>query len=553
MTSYRQSTSVESDLVARLEAVDRIRAEGGGRLPPAALVAAGELSDRAAARLRHGTDATVVALAGATGSGKSTLFNALVSPEGKEVAETGVRRPTTSETTAATFGPHRTDGLLEWLEVRQRHTVDKPGPLDGLVLLDLPDHDSVVTSHQLEVDRLVAVVDLLVWVLDPQKYADEVLHDRFLRRLSEHAAVMVFVLNQTDLVAAGERERWQNDARRLLEADGLSDVCIVMTSATTGDGLPQLVDVMTDRIAERTTAIARIDADLRTLAAHLGAVPRPPVVSASADRDLAHRLARAAGAATVGASVAAGYRHDATLATGWPFLRWTRRLRRHPLLALRSGRAPSERETTTGGDGESVPAARPGAIAVDRAGLDLALRDYADLRAGDAPSEWRRAVRRAATSQRDRLPAALGRNVLQVAAGPVRPPHWWRAVGSVQWLLAVTVLAGLAWLGVVSVMGYLKVPTDALLPEVWGWPVPTAMVAGGVVAGLLIGGLARFPAHIGARRRGLKAAAAIETEITSTARAFVINPVRSELDTWNELESSIDRIAGRSYTPGPHN
>ena len=37
-------------------------------------------------------------------------------------------------------------------------------------------------EHRLEVDRLVELVDLLVWVLDPQKYADAALHDRYLRR-----------------------------------------------------------------------------------------------------------------------------------------------------------------------------------------------------------------------------------------------------------------------------------------------------------------------------------------------------------------------------------
>ena len=52
------------------------------------------------------------------------------------------------------------------------------GELAGLVLLDLPDHDSTVAAHRIEVDRLVALVDLLVWVLDPQKYADAAVHER---------------------------------------------------------------------------------------------------------------------------------------------------------------------------------------------------------------------------------------------------------------------------------------------------------------------------------------------------------------------------------------
>ena len=33
--------------------------------------------------------------------------------------------------------------------------------------------------HHLEVDRLVDMADLLVWILDPQEYADAAIHDRY--------------------------------------------------------------------------------------------------------------------------------------------------------------------------------------------------------------------------------------------------------------------------------------------------------------------------------------------------------------------------------------
>ena len=72
------------------------------------------------------------------------------------------------------------DRLLDWLEVPRRHRHAPEPALDGLVLLDLPDHDSVKLEHRLEVDRLVGLVDVLVWVLDPEKYADAAVHDRYL-------------------------------------------------------------------------------------------------------------------------------------------------------------------------------------------------------------------------------------------------------------------------------------------------------------------------------------------------------------------------------------
>ena len=81
----------------------------------------------------------------------------------------------------------------------------------GVVLLDLPDHDSTEVSHHLEVDRLVQLADLLVWVLDPQKYADAAIHDRYLAPLATHRDVMLVVLNHIDTVPGGPA---RVDARR---------------------------------------------------------------------------------------------------------------------------------------------------------------------------------------------------------------------------------------------------------------------------------------------------------------------------------------------------
>ena len=180
----------------------------------------------------------MVALAGPTGAGKSTLFNALA---GRPLVREGVTRPTTSAATAAVFGPPD-ERLLDWLEIPSRHTLDGGAP-DGLVLLDLPDFDSVEASHRLEVDRLVRLVDLLVWVVDPQKYADAALHDRYLRPLAGHAAAMLVVLNQSDRLGA-DADRAREDLARLLASAGLGEVPVLAASARTGDGLGALRSVL---------------------------------------------------------------------------------------------------------------------------------------------------------------------------------------------------------------------------------------------------------------------------------------------------------------------
>ena len=119
--------------------------------------------------------------------------------------------------------------------------------LDGLVLLDLPDHDSTELSHRAQVDRLVEMVDLFVWVLDPQKYADAALHERYLRPLAGHAAVTVIVLNQIDLLSPTDVEECVRDLQRLLAEDGMPKVPVIPLSAKTGAGMSRFISVLRGR------------------------------------------------------------------------------------------------------------------------------------------------------------------------------------------------------------------------------------------------------------------------------------------------------------------
>src|SRR5215213_2380902 len=125
----RRETGLPERLAALREAVEL--AEGRLEVPEVARARA--LLAKAGARTALG-DATVVALAGATGSGKSTLFNAL---SGSEVSVPGVRRPTTGVAHATVWGDEGADRLLDWLEVPRRYRHEPESALDGLVLLDL--------------------------------------------------------------------------------------------------------------------------------------------------------------------------------------------------------------------------------------------------------------------------------------------------------------------------------------------------------------------------------------------------------------------------------
>ena len=200
--------------LARLDdAIDAARSLG---LPTADAEA---VRAEAAERLRFPADTYLLALVGGTGVGKSSLLNALA---GQPVSEASARRPTTS--TPVAWVPHvsrdEVAGLLDWLEVRPEDVRDHDEPaLAGVAILDLPDLDSIERSHRERVEAVLPRVDAVVWVTDPEKYHDAVLHDEFLRRWVPRLDRQAVVLNKVDRLAPDDAERIRRDLERDLAGD----------------------------------------------------------------------------------------------------------------------------------------------------------------------------------------------------------------------------------------------------------------------------------------------------------------------------------------------
>ena len=275
-------------LLAEVERLDAALHRGGDRVPPEVRERVSALLAGVRDRLALGADHTVVALVGGTGSGKSTVFNALT---GLDFAEVGVRRPTTSQVTACVWA-HDASALLDWLGVDRDRRIERESELDGetqadlrgLVLLDVPDHDSIEAAHHQVVDRLIPQVDLLCWVVDPQKYADDALHSGYLQHLGGHEGAMLVVLNQVDTVPPGARGPLMADVGRLVRADGLAEVRTLAVSATTGDSMDTLRAVLAQTVAGRGVAELRADAELHDAAAALAEAVGPSEPELPVDR-----------------------------------------------------------------------------------------------------------------------------------------------------------------------------------------------------------------------------------------------------------------------------
>jgi hypothetical protein len=73
------------------------------------------------------------------------------------------------------------------------------------------------------------------------------------------------------------------------------------------------------------------------------------------------------------------------------------------------------------------------------------------------------------------------------------------------------------------------------LPEVYGVPVPTWLLVGGALAGILLAFLARLVNGAGARRRARAAARSLRAGVEAVGRELVVEPVEAELDTARRL------------------
>ncbi|MEO8273361.1 MAG: GTPase domain-containing protein, partial [Chloroflexota bacterium] len=219
-------------------------------------------------RLGIAPDAYVVALVGGTGVGKSTILNAL---GGEVVSPAGARRPTTGAPVAwvAADAVHEVQPLLERLGIDRARTHAR-ADLRSVVIVDLPDVDSLEAGHRATVAAVLPKIDVVAWVVDPEKYADAVLHDEFLREWMARLDRQVVILNKVDRLDTEARRRVATDIRRVIRQVVAREIPIIETAAADGEaGIATLREWLAEAAAAKTVVAGRIAAGGRAALSEL--------------------------------------------------------------------------------------------------------------------------------------------------------------------------------------------------------------------------------------------------------------------------------------------
>jgi hypothetical protein len=418
-------------------------------------------------------------------------------------------------------------------------------PLPATAILDLPDIDSLDPEHRARVEEVLPRVDAVLWVSDPEKYHDAVLHDEFLARWMPRLERQLMVLNKRDRLSPRDAELVARDLDRdaiRLAGSRSRRPDVVVVSARDGDLDPlrrwlasatEAKRVVRARVAASVVAGAEELARAAGIDPTLGARPilEPERRHAALDDATAAVLrvvdlpvlerqaisatrarARRRGAGPLGAVTSLLYRlsgREARVADPHGFLvRWRDRGSLAPAVEpLRAALAEPVRR--------AAPATR------------VALSGAVDPRRVDAA-----------------LAAAVDR---AVAAAPETPPSSlvWLLIGLAQTLTTFVLVVAAAWV----VLWIVARPAvdEIVLPVVGRVPIPFALLVGALVAGYVLARVLGLHAGWVGRRWARSLAGGVRRNVARSVGATAFG-------TLDELEADRRAIwnAARSIAASCH-
>ena len=178
-----------------------------------------------------------VVFMGGTGTGKSTLFNALCSAT---ISAAGMERPTTAAPVMYVHAKHSLDNTFHFSNpVSGEESTPSHAPtavkgliifehdrdeIDHLVMVDTPDLDSIDRENRRMAEDLYRLADLIIFVTSQEKYADEI-PSRTFGRVKKEGMPYFFLFNKAD-PAATRDEIIDFFRNRGMELDG-DRICFI--------------------------------------------------------------------------------------------------------------------------------------------------------------------------------------------------------------------------------------------------------------------------------------------------------------------------------------
>lgn len=551
---------------------------------------------------------TVIAVAGPSGTGKSTVVNTLA--RRNSLVPTGMHRPTTTELVAYVDAEVTAAPFLELSGIPRSVSVEfcttRSNPLrDSLgmvgeghqvrsaltqcghpIVVEVPD-TLLVPELTSAASQVLETADLILWTTDSQKYADAAFHSRisaFPRHPNSY-----FVLTHTEGLTESQLQTLNQELAAIAERIGVSPE-ILQISLYDESSLARFRETVAElshapearwrgeqaAIHHAATKLGQdleldVTGEFSTQPVQAPSVASPP---SPAETKLVDQVTQVSGLSAVEANFSKQYLRAGGFWTLWPVLNWLAGIK--PLAHVNQDNSatpgepkadkpvgpsadPSPEQTADESATPAVadstpdlPSVAPQADSLNRffprvnvAGITSAARTYAATASAHRPSKWVDFAQLKAVELSGNLVSALNL-ALESWKFPARPARtWWRIWRLGHWFWLAALVVGLLWSLVAGVAFLGGAGTSAAVWMVGPVPFPLlALVA--AVAGTLVWSLVGTKIlHCGARNYGRECADKFRSLIQEVTRQGFLVKMNQNLDLYPQLSELVSEMRSR--------